>query len=76
MDHKKYCTVLEVVSVINTDIFGFTFWVSFVKLIDSNNDISDGIVYFLNKADALNVDIGDRLLDTTVFHKNLNPQNR
>lgn len=68
MDVNQYCTVLEVERVICTEIFGFTFWVGFVKLIDQNTDRLNGIIYFINKADALKINIGDQISNQSVFH--------
>ena len=68
MNANQHCTVLEVERVICTEIFGLTFWVGFLKLIDQNMDRAEGIVYFINKADALKLDIGDQVSWQSVFH--------
>ncbi|RYE34146.1 MAG: hypothetical protein EOP42_07685 [Sphingobacteriaceae bacterium] len=62
MNPDQYCTVLNVINVINTNILGLTFWGTSVEFIASDNSISAGIVYFLNKDEALSLDIGNRFL--------------
>ncbi|RYE21357.1 MAG: hypothetical protein EOP42_25995 [Sphingobacteriaceae bacterium] len=62
MNPDQYCTVLNVINVINTNILGLTFWGASVEFIASDNSISAGIVYFLNKDEALKLDIGNRFL--------------
>ncbi|MGI4749267.1 MAG: hypothetical protein ACRYFB_01425 [Janthinobacterium lividum] len=68
MNANQYCTVLEVERVICTELFGLTFWVNFVKLIDQNTDKLEGIIYFINKTDALKLNIGDQVSNQSVFH--------
>ena len=62
MNPDQYCTVLNVINVISTDILGLTFWGTSVEFISSDNSISAGIVYFLNRDEALNLNIGTRFL--------------
>lgn len=69
MNANQYCTVLEVERIICTEIFGLTFWVGFVKLIDQNTDRFEGIIYFINKTDAFKLDIGDRVASQSVFYQ-------
>ncbi|RYY07930.1 MAG: hypothetical protein EOP43_01755 [Sphingobacteriaceae bacterium] len=69
MNANQYCTILEVERVICTEIFGLTFWVGFVKLIDQNTDRAEGIVYFINKNDALKLNIGDQISSLSVFYQ-------
>lgn len=59
-DH--YCTVLNVLNVINTDILGYTFWGTSVEFVGDDNTISAGIIYFLTKDEALNLRIGYKFL--------------
>lgn len=68
MNATPYCTVLEIERIICTEIFGLTFWVGFVKLIDQNTDRAEGIIYFINKTDALKLEIGDRISNQSVFN--------
>ncbi len=67
MNTTQHCTVLEVERVICTELFGLTFWVSFVKLIDQNTDRAEGILYFTNKTDALKLEVGDQVSNQSVF---------
>ncbi|MGI4727320.1 MAG: hypothetical protein ACRYFL_02525 [Janthinobacterium lividum] len=67
MNINQHCTVLEVEQIICTEIFGLTFWVGFVKLIDQNMDRVEGIIYFTNKTDALKLDIGDQVANQSIF---------
>lgn len=76
MNANQHCTVLEVERIICTEIFGLTFWVGFVKLIDQNTDRLEGIIYFINKADALKLDIGDQVSSQSVYHQPTNSDNR
>ncbi|RYE35897.1 MAG: hypothetical protein EOP42_05320 [Sphingobacteriaceae bacterium] len=76
MNANQYCTVLEVERIICTEIFGLTFWVGFVKLIDQHTDRLEGIVYFINKADALKLNIGDQLASQSVVHQPANSDSR
>ncbi len=57
----QHCTILAVVCTISTELFGFTFWVTSVKLINQHNDISNDVIYFLDKADAINLQTGNKL---------------
>lgn len=62
MQTDQYCTVLNVINVINTNILGLTFWGTSVEFIASDNSISAGVVYFLYKDEALGLEIGNRFL--------------
>ncbi|WP_419803029.1 hypothetical protein [Mucilaginibacter sp.] len=62
MNPDQYCTVLNVINVVGTNILGLTFWGTSVEFIADDNSISAGIVYFLNKDEALSLDIGNRFL--------------
>jgi hypothetical protein len=62
MNANEYCTVLNVLNVISTDILGFTFWGTSVEFINQEDHISAGIVYFIDKDEALNFEIGNRFL--------------
>ncbi|MGI4751636.1 MAG: hypothetical protein ACRYFB_13475 [Janthinobacterium lividum] len=75
MNITEYCTVLEVERVICTELFGSTFWVGFVKLIDQNTDRVEGIIYFINKADALKLEIGDQIANQAVFNPSTKSNN-
>jgi len=68
MNSNEYCTVLEVECIVCTEIFGFTFWVDFIKFIDQEGYILEGIIYFLDKSDALNLDIGNQVHNHVVFN--------
>ncbi len=76
MNARQHCTVLEIERIICTEIFGLTFWVGFVKLIDHNTDRLEGIIYFINKADALKLDIGDQVASQTVYQHLASSDNR
>lgn len=75
MNTNQYCTILEVERIICTEIFGLTFWVGFVKLIDQNMDRLEGIVYFINKADALKLNIGDQIAHQSIYYQPANTNN-
>ncbi len=62
MDTNQYYTVLNVLNVISTDILGFTFWGTSVEFINHEDTVSAGIVYFIDKDEALNFRIGNRFL--------------
>ena len=62
MNPDNYCTVLNVLNVINTNILGYTFWGASIEFINDEDSISAGIVYFLNKNEALEIKIGSRFL--------------
>jgi len=62
MNSDSYCTVLNVLNVINTNILGFTFWGTSVEFINHENCITAGIIYFLNKDEALNLQTGYKFL--------------
>jgi hypothetical protein len=62
MNPDQYCTVSNVLNVISTNILGFTFWGTSIEFITDEDGISAGIVYFLNKDEALNFRIGNRFL--------------
>ena len=62
MDPNQYCTVLNVANVISTDILGLTFWGASVEFITKDDHKSAGIVYFLNKDEALNMRSGNKFL--------------
>lgn len=62
MQTDQYCTVLNVIDVINTNILGLTFWGTSVEFIASDNSISAGVVYFLYKDEALGLEAGNRFL--------------
>lgn len=58
----QYCTVLNVLNVISTDILGFTFWGTSVEFVNPDDCKTAGIIYFLNKDEALNLQIGYQFL--------------
>ncbi|MGI4750443.1 MAG: hypothetical protein ACRYFB_07405 [Janthinobacterium lividum] len=62
MNPDQYCTVLNVLNIINTNILGLTFWGASVEFIASDSSISAGVVYFLYKDEALGLEIGNRFL--------------
>ena len=62
MTPNQYCTVLNVANVISTNILGFTFWGASVEFITGDDLKSVGIVYFLNKDEALNMRTGNKFL--------------
>lgn len=62
MNPDKYCTVLNVLNVVNTNILGYTFWGASIEFINNEDFVSAGIVYFLNKNEALEIKIGCRFL--------------
>lgn len=62
MNPDQYCTVLNVANVISTNILGFTFWGASVEFITSDELKAVGIVYFLNKDEALDFRIGNKFL--------------
>ncbi|RYE17796.1 MAG: hypothetical protein EOP42_31705 [Sphingobacteriaceae bacterium] len=62
MNINQYCTVLNVLNVISTDILGFTFWGTSIEFINQEDTVSAGIVYFIDKDEALNFQIGNRFL--------------
>jgi hypothetical protein len=62
MNANEYCTVLNVLNVISTDILGFTFWGTSVEFINQEDNVSAGIVYFIDKNEAMNFKIGNRFL--------------
>lgn len=62
MNPDQYCTVLNVANVISTNILGFTFWGASVEFINSDELKFVGIVYFLNKDEALDFRTGNKFL--------------
>jgi hypothetical protein len=62
MNTNQYYTVLNVLNVISTDILGFTFWGTSIEFINQEDTVSAGIVYFIDKEEALNFQIGNRFL--------------
>lgn len=75
MSTTSHYTVLEVERIICTELFGLTFWVSFMKLIAPNTDCVEGIVYFTNKADAMKLEIGDQISSQSVLNPTIKPNN-
>ncbi len=61
-NQDQYCTVLNVINVINTNILGFTFWGTSVEFMGNDDCKSAGIVYFLTKDEALNFRVGHKFL--------------
>ncbi|WP_299291595.1 hypothetical protein [uncultured Mucilaginibacter sp.] len=62
MNPDQYCTVLNVANVISTNILGFTFWGASVEFVTNDDLKSVGIVYFLNKDEALSLRTGNKFL--------------
>lgn len=62
MNTDQYCVVLNVLNVISTNILGFTFWGTSIEFVNPDDCITAGIVYFINKDEALNLQTGDRFL--------------
>lgn len=62
MTPNQYCTVLNVLKVMSTNILGVTFWGTSIEFINNEDCKSAGIVYFLNKDEALNLKIGSKFL--------------
>lgn len=62
MNPDRYCTVLNVLNVISTNILGFTFWGTSIEFSSNDDAISAGIIYFLYKDEALNLQIGSKFL--------------
>ncbi len=59
---SQYCTVLNVLNVISTDILGFTFWGTSIEFVNIDDSKSAGIIYFLNKEEALGLQTGYKFL--------------
>ena len=62
MNTDQYCTVLNVLNVMSTNILGLTFWGTSIEFVNHEDSISSGIIYFLNKDEALNIQIGKKFL--------------
>ncbi len=62
MNPDQYCTVLNVLNVISTNVLGFTFWGASIEFMTNDDQKSAGIVYFINKDEALNMQIGNKFL--------------
>lgn len=63
MNNAQYCIVLNVLNVISTNIMGLTFWGTSIEFITDDQDKSAGIIYFLNKDEALCLQVGDRFIN-------------
>ncbi|MVN22736.1 hypothetical protein [Mucilaginibacter arboris] len=62
MNPDQYCTVLNVFNVISTNILGFTFWGTSIEFINKDDCKTAGIIYFINKDEALNLQTGYRFI--------------
>lgn len=56
----QFCTILDIASIVGQEVFGFTFWIASVKYINQQHDIADCTLYFIDKADAINLQSGNK----------------
>lgn len=62
MNPDQYCTVLNVLNVVSTNILGLTLWGTSIEFVADDDCKTAGIIYFLNKDEALNLQTGYKFI--------------